>query len=195
MILRDRNHPSVVLWSIGNEIPDDREGVNPERVQMMADIVRKYDTTRPTTIGSCFPDQVAKGIYEGVDVVGWNYLRRYAKHRELMSEKPIVYSESASALSSRGYFNMPLPTAKTDFAPGLQISSYDMNAASWSDIADREFALMQKDKFVAGEFVWTGFDYLGEPTPYSQKAKSSYFGIVDLSGIPKDRYWLYRSPM
>jgi hypothetical protein len=193
MVLRDRNHPSIVLWSIGNEIPDDREGVNPERVKMMADIVRKYDLTRPVTIGSCFPDQVAKGIYESLDVVGWNYLRRYASHRELMPEKPIVYSESASALSTRGFFNLPLPTTKTDYAPGLQVSSYDMNAAAWSDIPDAEFRLMKEDSFVAGEFVWTGFDYIGEPTPYTNDARSSYFGIVDLAGIPKDRYWLYRS--
>ncbi len=193
MILRDRNHPSVVLWSIGNEIPDDEEGVNPERVRMMANIVRKYDTTRPATIGSCFPEQVAKGIYEGVDVVGWNYMRRYDKHRELMPEKPIVYSESASALSSRGFYNLPFPETKTDYAPGLQVSSYDLNGAPWSDVADAEFRLMQDDKFVAGEFVWTGFDYLGEPTPHSADAISSYFGIVDLCGIPKDRYWLYRS--
>ncbi len=193
MILRDRNHPSVVLWSIGNEIPDDDEGVNPERVRMMADIVRKYDTTRPTAIGSCFPEQVAKGIYAGVDVVGWNYMRRYDKHRELIPEKPILYSESASALSSRGFYNVPFPETKTDYAPGFQISSYDLNAAPWSDVADAEFRLMQEDSFVAGEFVWTGFDYLGEPTPHNADAISSYFGIVDLCGIPKDRYWLYRS--
>ncbi len=193
MVLRDRNHPSIVLWSIGNEIPDDREGVNPERVRMMADIVRKYDTTRPTTIGSCFPEHAAKGIHAGLDVVGWNYMRRYSSHRELTPEQPIIYSESASALSTRGFYDPELSETKTDYSPGLQVDSYDLNSASWSDIADQEFRLMREDSFVAGEFVWTGFDYLGEPTPYSREAKSSYFGIVDLSGIPKDRYWLYRS--
>jgi hypothetical protein len=193
MVMRDRNHPSVVVWSIGNEIPDDREGVNPDRVKMMADIVRDYDDSRPVTLGSCFPDHVAKGIYKALDVVGWNYLRRYGSHRDLMPEIPIVYSESASALSSRGFFNPELATTKTDYAPGLQVCSYDLNSAPWSDIPDAEFSLMKKDPFVAGEFVWTGFDYLGEPTPYPRDAKSSYFGIVDLCGIPKDRYWLYRS--
>jgi hypothetical protein len=193
LVLRDRNHPSVVLWSIGNEIPDDREGVNPERVQMMADIVRNYDNTRPTTIGSCFPDHVAKGIHAGLDVVGWNYMRRYSDHRELTPEQPIVYSESASALSTRGFYDPELAESKTDYSEGFQVDSYDLNSASWSDIADAEFQLMKEDRFVAGEFVWTGFDYLGEPTPHSRQAKSSYFGIVDLSGIPKDRYWLYRS--
>jgi beta-galactosidase len=193
MVLRDRNHPSIVIWSIGNEIPDDREGVNPERVKMMADIVRKYDTSRPTGLGSCFPPHVAKGIYDDLDVVGWNYLRRYGSHRELMPEKPIVYSESASALSTRDAYELPLAETKTDYASGHRVDSYDLNAASWSDIPDQEFALMKRDPFVAGEFVWTGFDYLGEPTPYSKEAKSSFFGIVDLAGIPKDRYWLYRS--
>jgi beta-galactosidase len=193
MVLRDRNHPSIIIWSIGNEIPDDREGVNPERVKMMADIVRKYDTSRPTGLGSCFPPHVEKGIYEDLDVVGWNYLRRYGSHRALMPQIPIVYSESASALSTRDAYELPLAETKTDYASEHRVDSYDLNAASWSDIPDQEFALMQRDPFVAGEFVWTGFDYLGEPTPYSKEAKSSYFGIVDLAGIPKDRYWLYRS--
>jgi beta-galactosidase len=193
MVLRDRNHPSVVLWSIGNEIPDDREGVNADRVKMLGDIVRKYDSTRPVTLGSCFPDHVAKGHYKSLDVVGWNYLRRYGAHRDLMPEIPIVYSESASALSTRGFYNPELATNKTDYAPGFFVCSYDLNSAAWSDIPDAEFRLMKNDPFVAGEFVWTGFDYIGEPTPYTQDARSSYFGIVDLAGIPKDRYWLYRS--
>jgi beta-galactosidase len=193
MVLRDRNHPSIIIWSIGNEIPDDREGVNPERVKMMADIVRKFDTSRPTGLGSCFPPHVEKGIYEDLDVVGWNYLRRYGSHRELMPQIPIVYSESASTLSTRDAYELPLAETKTDYASEHRVDSYDLNAASWSDIPDQEFALMKRDPFVAGEFVWTGFDYLGEPTPYSKEAKSSYFGIVDLAGIPKDRYWLYRS--
>jgi beta-galactosidase len=190
---RDRNHPSVVLWSIGNEIPDDREGVNAERVKLLGDIVRRYDATRPVALGSCFPDHVAKGHYQSLDVVGWNYLRRYGAHRDLMPTVPIVYSESASALSTRGFYNPELATNKTDYAPGFFVCSYDLNSAAWSDIPDAEFRLMKNDPFVAGEFVWTGFDYLGEPTPYTGQARSSYFGIVDLAGIPKDRYWLYRS--
>jgi hypothetical protein len=193
MVMRDRNHPSIVIWSIGNEIPDDREGVNPERVKMMADIVRKYDTTRPVTLGSCFPDHVAKGIYKDLDVVGWNYLRRYSNHRNLMPETPIVYSESASTLSTRDFYELPLAESKTDYSSGHRVDSYDLSSAPWSDIPDQEFRLMNEDGFVAGEFVWTGFDYLGEPTPYTRQAKSSFFGIVDLAGIPKDRYWLYRS--
>ncbi len=193
LVMRDRNHPSVVLWSIGNEIPDDLEGVTPVRVAMMADVVRQYDSSRPVGIGCCHPEQVRKSMFEGVDLTGWNYTRRYAPYRERYPTRPVVYSESASALSTRGFYELPLPTNKTDFSQALQVNSYDLNAAPWSDIADREFRLMAKDRFVAGEFVWTGFDYLGEPTPFSKQAKSSYFGIVDLVGIPKDRYWLYRS--
>ncbi|MAT70141.1 MAG: hypothetical protein CMJ58_11545 [Planctomycetaceae bacterium] len=193
MVRRDRNHPSVFVWSIGNEIPGS-QGARPDRMQMYADIVRKHDPTRPVGIGCHIPSQVREGMFEGVDFTGWNYARRYADYHERYPDRPIIYSESASALSTRGFYELPLPTGKTDYAnEALQVDSYDFNAAPWSDIADREFALMQRDPFVAGEFVWTGFDYLGEPTPFTAEARSSYFGIVDLCGIPKDRYWLYRS--
>jgi beta-galactosidase len=193
LVMRDRNHPSVVLWSIGNEIPSDREGSRPERMKMMRDVVRQYDQTRPVGIGCHIPDQVAARMFDALDLTGWNYDRRYARFREAYPDKPIIYSESASALSTRGFYELPLPTEKTDYSDQNQVDSYDLNAAPWSDIADREFKLMEDDRFVAGEFVWTGFDYLGEPTPFDKVAKSSYFGIVDLVGIPKDRYWLYRS--
>lgn len=193
LVCRDRNHPSVITWSIGNEIPDDAEGVTPERVKMMADVVRQYDASRPVTIGSCFPHHVDKDMHDALDIVGWNYQRRYANQREQDPRQPIVYSESASALSTRGFYSVPLPRFKTDYSREHQVDSYDLNAAPWADIPDVEFDLMKRDSFVAGEFVWTGFDYLGEPTPFSRWARSSYFGIVDLCGIPKDRYWLYRS--
>lgn len=193
LVLRDRNHPSVVVWSIGNEIPADDQGVTHDRVKTYAEIVRKHDPTRQVGMGSCFPEQVATGVYEGLDLVGWNYGRKYMKYRNRYPDRPNVYSESASALSTRGFYELPLPTSKTDYSASRQVDSYDLNAAPWSDIADSEFRLMEKDRFVAGEFVWTGFDYLGEPTPFDKDARSSYFGIVDLCGIPKDRYWLYRS--
>lgn len=193
LVLRDRNHPSVITWSVGNEIPDDREGVTPERVAMMAELVRQYDPTRPVTIGSCFPNHVDKDMHDSLDIVGWNYQHRYDNHRDQDPQQPILYSESASALSTRGYFEAVLPLYKTDYRSSRQLDSYDMHAAPWADIPDVEFDLMRRDAFVAGEFVWTGFDYLGEPTPFSRQARSSYFGIVDLCGIPKDRYWLYRS--
>jgi beta-galactosidase len=194
LVMRDRNHPCVVVWSIGNEIGEGgREGVTPERVKFMSEFVRKYDPTRPVGMANHIPAMAERPNFDALDLTGWNYMRRYAIYRERYPDKPIIYSESASALSTRGFYELPLPSEKTQYSKQLQVDSYDLNAAAWSDIADAEFQLMEKDKFVAGEFVWTGFDYLGEPTPFSQEAKSSYFGIVDLSGIPKDRYYLYRS--
>ncbi|MBN1766137.1 MAG: DUF4982 domain-containing protein [Sedimentisphaerales bacterium] len=196
LVLRDRNHPCVVVWSIGNEIvdyPHDKQGKSPERVKFMSDFVREYDSTRPVGIGCCYPSSVDQETFEALDLTGWNYGRRYARYRQKYPDRPIIYSESASALSTRGFYELPHPKEKTSYSKQLQVDSYDMNSAPWSDIADAEFALMEKDRFVAGEYVWTGFDYLGEPTPFSEEARSSYFGIVDLCGIPKDRFYLYRS--
>ncbi len=195
-VLRDRNHPCVVVWSIGNEIsnqPRDREGKSPKRVTFMSDFVRQYDGSRPVGMSCHIPSTVDQPILDSLDFTGWNYARRYARYRQRYPDKPIIYSESASALSTRGFYELPLPSQKTDYSRQLQVDSYDFNAASWSDIPEVEFRLMAADRFVAGEFVWTGFDYLGEPTPFNQQARSSYFGIVDLCGIPKDRFYLYRS--
>jgi beta-galactosidase len=194
LVMRDRNHPCVVVWSIGNELGGGgRSGITPERVKFMSDFVRKYDPTRPVGMGCHIPGLAEQPNFDALDLTGWNYLRRYATYRERYPDKPIVYSESASALSTRGFYELPLPNRKNEYSKQLHVSSYDLNAADWSDIPDREFKLMKDDAFVAGEMVWTGFDYLGEPTPFSQEAKSSYFGIVDLAGIPKDRFYLYRS--
>lgn len=196
LVRRDRNHPCIVIWSIGNEIgnqPYDREGKSSERVKYMRDFVRKYDLTRPVGISCHIPDTADQPILDTLDLTGWNYARRYARYRERYPDKPIIYSESASALSTRGFYELPFPNEKTEFSEQFQVSSYDLNSAAWSDIPDVEFQLMEDDGFVAGEFVWTGFDYVGEPTPFAQQARSSYFGIVDLCGIPKDRFYLYRS--
>ena len=196
LVMRDRNHPCIVVWSIGNEIgnqPYDREGKSPERVKFMGDFVRKYDKTRPVGISCHIPGTADEPILDSMDLTGWNYARRYSNYRKNYPDKPIIYSESASTLSTRGFYELPLPNGKTEFSKQLQVDSYDLNSAAWSDIPDKEFKLMEDDDFVAGELVWTGFDYLGEPTPFSQEARSSYFGIVDLCGIPKDRFFLYRS--
>jgi hypothetical protein len=196
LVMRDRNHPSVVVWSIGNEIPPapgDPEGLTAERVAFMRDAVLKYDPTRPVGIGHHIVETAGTNIFDSLDYTGWNYARRYSLYRERYPDKPIIYSESASALSTRGFYELPLPTLRTDFSKQGQVDSYDYNSARWSDIVDVEFDLMERDRFVAGEFVWTGFDYLGEPTPFDEEAVSSFFGIVDLCGIPKDRYYLYRS--
>ena len=198
LVKRDRNSPSVIVWSIGNEIGNTSrnkpgEGKNPETVTLMTNFVRQYDTTRPIMMGCHIPETAAEPILDGVDVVGYNYGRRYRLFRENYPHIPVFYSESASALSTRGFYALPLPTNKTDYDDdAVQVSSYDLNAAAWSDIPDVEFYTLFEDNFLAGEFVWTGFDYIGEPTPYDQ-SRSSYFGIVDLCGIPKDRFYLYKS--
>jgi beta-galactosidase len=193
-VMRDRNHPCIVVWSVGNEIgAGGMDGVTPERVKFMSDFVRKYDATRPVGMACNFPSMANQPNFDALDLTGWNYQRRYSIYRQRYPDKPIVYSESASALSTRGFYELPLPEGKTRFSKQLQVNSYDHNAARWSDIPDVEFQLMEDDRFVAGEFVWTGFDYIGEPTPFEQDARSSYFGIVDLCGIPKDRFYLYRS--
>ncbi|TWT89788.1 Beta-galactosidase [Pseudobythopirellula maris] len=196
-VRRDRNHPSVVVWSIGNEIlnqPHEKEGKSPERVAFARQEFLRHDSTRPVGLGCFIPSTAETKILDSLDLTGWNYARRYTRYRERYPDKPIVYSESASALSTRGWYHLPLATDKCDYAHDEhQVSAFELNAAGWSDLAEVEFDLMKNDPYVAGEFVWTGFDYLGEPTPFSQEARSSYFGAVDLVGLPKDRYYLYRS--
>lgn len=160
----------------------------------MRDAIRKLDDTRPVGIACHTPETVNQPVYDPLDLTGWNYGRRYAGYHDAYPDNPILYSESASTVSTRGYYAFPLANGKTQYPGGSEyVSSYDLSATSWSDIPDHEFKLLEDDRFVAGEFVWTGFDYLGEPTPNGRTARSSYFGIVDLAGIPKDRYYLYRS--
>jgi beta-galactosidase len=194
-IRRDFNHPSIVVWSTGNEVwmEEELEGINPERVAMMADMVRELDLSRPVAQAGHIPPSVDGRNWAALDLMGWNYGRRYMNYRRQYPDRPIIYSESASTFSTRGFYDPELPARDTDYSGAYQVSSYDLNAAAWSDIPDFEFDLMKRDSYVAGEFVWTGFDYLGEPTPHAAQARSSYFGIVDLAGFPKDRYWLYRS--
>ena len=204
---RDRNHPSVVFWSVGNEMGDIQFNLNGgfEKLNTMIALVKKYDNTRPITMVCDNKYSAPWRHFDYYDFHAWNYGRRYLPARELDTTKSVIISESASTLSTRGFYELPLPEKKTDFTKSLQVSSYDLNAPEWAEIADDDFMWQQEDTYVAGEFVWTGFDYLGEPTPYNdeavksgfitqeQSAKSSYFGIVDLCGIPKDRYYLYKS--
>jgi beta-galactosidase len=187
-ILRDRNHASVVLWSIGNEIAD----LKKEHVDAMVGYFKKYDTTRQTTLGCNIPGIATSRIIDALDTSGWNYSRKYMTARKIYPKKPIIYSESASAFGTRGAYKLTLPKKKTDYGNDGELTAYSLTSARWSDISEIEFERMRKDTFVAGEFVWTGIDYLGEPTPYNH-ARSSYFGIVDLAGLPKDSYYLYRS--
>ena len=210
-VRRDRNHPSVVAWSVGNEIWDLENGKLPNPpalLRAMVGFVKALDTTRPVTLAHAVPGSADTPLDDSLDVGGWNYVQKYQNSRKKRPALPLVYSESASAYSTRGYYDFPQPKRKDDYPLSLRISSYDRNAAYYSDIADTEFALMERDRFVAGEFVWTGFDYLGEPVPFvaegwahfeprkiskGEEGRSSSFGIIDLVGIPKDRYFLYRS--
>ncbi len=206
-VLRDRNHPSVVIWSIANEdynILYDRDGNAAEHVNKVVGFFERYDPSRPTLKVAHIPQGADrnKHIFDNVDVSGWNYSSRYTNFRENYPEKPIIYAETASAFGTRGYYNLELPRAKTDYKPGPYQSNYGLTAAAWADIPEHEFERMRKDQFLTGNFVWTGFDYLGEPTPARGKntgpelaaeARSSYFGIIDLAGLPKDAFYLYRS--
>ncbi len=207
-IKRDRNHPSIILWSVANE---ERylQGNGHGAIRMLNALVNYtnlYDPTRPVTlVTDNFKDVIRWRLFDYFDVHSYNYGRRYAEARREEPNKSVIISESASTVSTRGFYELPLPKEKTDFTDALQISSYDLNAPDWAEPADLDFKWQEEDRFVAGEFVWTGFDYLGEPTPYNefmvfsgeisqeQASRSSYFGIVDLCGIPKDRYYLYQS--
>lgn len=206
-VLRDRNHPSVILWSVGNEIGDVQWNINNgfEQLNTMVNYVKKYDAFRPVTLANDNLLSAEKRHFNYYDIHSWNYGRRYRLARQIEPNKSVIISESASTLSTRGFYEFPLPNDKTAFTQSLQVSSYDLNAPEWAEIADDDFMWQQDEPFVAGEFVWTGFDYLGEPTPYDNKAVSgmgmtdkeasysSYFGIVDLVGLPKDRFYLYKS--
>ena len=206
-IERDRNHPSVFLWSVGNEIGDVQWNIDNgfKRLHTMVNYVNKYDATRDVTLVCDNMESAIRRHFDYYDVHSWNYGRRYRLARQLEPNKSVIISESASTVSTRGFYEFPLPEDKTKFTKSLQISSYDLNAPYWAELADDDFMWQQDEPYIAGEFVWTGFDYLGEPTPYNNKyvkeigysdeaaSRSSYFGIVDLVGLPKDRFFLYRS--
>ena len=223
LVCRDRNHPSVIMWSLGNEV---EEQYHPEKrvAAHLRDVVRLYDTTRPVTLGASYPRKSAlNGTELQVDVHGMNYpsgvyggpefygtFLNHPGHEHLSG----FASESSSTISSRGVY----------FPKGFQVTSYDLQAPGWASLADVEFASLDKYPAICGEFVWTGFDYLGEPTPFNSdmsillnhaalnkeelakkeeelkkiekerpSSRSSYFGIVDLAGFPKDRFYLYKA--
>jgi len=199
LVRRDRNHPSVIMWSIGNEIPDQGTEIGAGIARFLVDICHEEDQTRPTTSGFNDAEKaIENGLAEVVDVPGWNYRPgQYRSFHEAQPAWPMYGSETESCVSSRGEYHFPAEEKRVDRMdhPSGQVSSYDMTAPSWGYAPDVEFAAQDECPFMCGEFVWTGFDYLGEPTPYNDHwpSRSAYFGIVDLCGIPKDRFYLYRS--
>jgi beta-galactosidase len=199
---RDRNHPSIIMWSIGNEIPEQKKPDGWREARRLTGFFHQEDPTRPTTSAfNNWEDAIRNKLADEVDIPGFNY--KPTRYQTILNDHPswIIYgSETASCVSSRGTYHLPL--AKYDKHPSLQISSYDIIAPPWAYCPDVEFAAQEAIPALLGEFVWTGFDYLGEPTPYFGRnddnshdwpARSSYFGMVDLAGFPKDRYFLYQS--
>ena len=197
MIHRDRNHPSVIMWSIGNEVREQDMPEGKAIAHELTAICHREDPTRLTTAGFNNHNAAIKnGLSDEVDLVGFNYKPQDYKAKHLKYPNYILYaSETASTVSSRGVYKFPVKENKDAWYNDYQVSSYDMDYPNWAYTPDKEFQAQDDNEFIFGEFVWTGFDYLGEPTPYNEgtPARSSYFGIVDLAGLKKDRFYLYQS--
>ncbi len=197
MIRRDRNHPSVIMWSIGNEIREQGMATGFETARYLTQICHQLDSTRPVSAGfNNHNGAIKNGLAAEVDLVGFNYKPDdYSAKHKLYPQFTIYGSETSSTVSTRGEYKFPVVETKKPWHSDYQVSSYDMECPPWATTPDTEFEKQDDLAFISGEFVWTGFDYLGEPTPYNEgtPARSSYFGMVDLAGIPKDRYYLYQS--
>ena len=234
LILRDRNHPSILMWSIGNEVleqwssaeadtltleqanlilnaghdastlaKDGELSVQSLLTQHLAEIVKRYDTSRPITAGCNEPSPNNHLFKSGaIDIIGFNYHHQWVPGvPENFPGKPFIFSESVSALQTRGYYMMPsdsIYTAPKEWwlpytDPSFMCSAYDNMHASWSSTHEETWDVVKHTPYVGGQYIWTGFDYIGEPTPYGFPARSSYFGIIDLAGFPKDSYYMYQS--
>ena len=199
LVKHHRNHPSIIMWSIGNEIPEQWSKEGMEIAKHLQDICHQYDPSRPVTQGMDKAEAALKsGFAQVMDVPGFNYrVHKYYKNIEQLPQGFLLGSETASTVSSRGVYKFPVQVRASNnnpYADG-QCSSYDTEYCSWSNLPDDDWKMQDDHSWVIGEFVWTGYDYLGEPTPYDTywPSRSSYFGICDLAGLPKDRYYMYRA--
>ena len=199
LVKHHRNHPSIIMWSIGNEIPEQWSKEGMEIAKHLQDLCHQYDPSRPVTQGMDKAEAALKsGFAQVMDVPGFNYrVHKYYKNIEQLPQGFLLGSETASTVSSRGVYKFPVEVRACNNNPYSdgQCSSYDTEYCSWSNLPDDDWKLQDDYSWVIGEFVWTGYDYLGEPTPYDTywPSRSSYFGICDLAGLPKDRYYMYRS--
>ena len=234
LLLRDRNHPSILMWSIGNEVLEQWSSAEADTLTLeqanlilnaghdastlakegelsvqslltrhLAEIVKRYDTSRPVTSGCNEPSPNNHLFKSGaIDLIGFNYHHQWVKDvPQNFPGKPFIFSESVSALQTRGFYMMPSDTVYkapkewwlpyTD--PTYMCSAYDNMHASWSSTHEETWDVVKHTPYVGGQYIWTGFDYIGEPTPYGFPARSSYFGIIDLAGFPKDTYYMYQS--
>ncbi len=206
MVLRDRNHPSVFMWSIGNEIREQFDSTGTSITNDLVSIIKNIDTTRPVTSALTEMDTLKNYIYQAkaLDVLGWNY--NHLMYPEFLKRYPgqkFIASETNSAIATRGHYDLPADSLRIWPAkgqkvfdngnPDFTVSAYDNAIAYWGGTHEDTWKTIKKYDFLSGLFVWTGFDYLGEPTPYPWPARSSYFGIVDLAGFPKDVYYMYQS--
>ena len=197
LVLNHRNHPSIVMWSIGNEIPEQWSKDGRDISEHLQDICHKLDPTRPVTQGMDQAEGALKsGFAQVMDVPGFNYrVHKYDNNIKQLPKGFLLGSETASTVSSRGVYKFPVEASDSKTYADGQCSSYDVEYCPWSNLPDDDWRMQDDRDYTIGEFVWTGYDYLGEPSPYDEywPSRSSYFGICDLAGLPKDRYYLYRS--